>query len=70
MDAEGWILAGGRSLRMGRDKAGVALGERTLLEHMLDKLRALRRVWTHVHQHFSVVTGATNEKGLFQKWSG
>jgi molybdenum cofactor guanylyltransferase len=41
MDAEGWILAGGRSLRMGRDKAGVALGERTLLEHMLDKLRAL-----------------------------
>jgi molybdopterin-guanine dinucleotide biosynthesis protein A len=41
MDAEGWILAGGRSLRMGRDKAGVELGGRPLLEYMLEKLRAL-----------------------------
>ena len=41
MDAEGWVLAGGRSLRMGRDKAGVALAGRPLLEHMLDKLRML-----------------------------
>jgi molybdopterin-guanine dinucleotide biosynthesis protein A len=41
MDAEGWVLAGGRSVRMGRDKAGVALAGRPLLEHMLRKLRAL-----------------------------
>jgi molybdopterin-guanine dinucleotide biosynthesis protein A len=41
MNAEGWVLAGGRSVRMGRDKAGVALAGRPLLEHMLDKLRAL-----------------------------
>jgi molybdenum cofactor guanylyltransferase len=40
-DAEGWVLAGGRSLRMGRDKAAVALAGRPLLEHMLDKLRTL-----------------------------
>jgi molybdenum cofactor guanylyltransferase len=41
MDAEGWVLAGGRSLRMGRDKAGVALAGRPLLDHMLDKLQML-----------------------------
>jgi molybdenum cofactor guanylyltransferase len=40
-DAEGWVLAGGRSLRMGRDKAAVALAGRPLLEHMLDKVRAM-----------------------------
>jgi molybdopterin-guanine dinucleotide biosynthesis protein A len=40
-DAEGWVLAGGRSLRMGRDKAAVVLAGRPLLEHMLDKLRVL-----------------------------
>jgi len=41
MDAEGWVLAGGRSLRMGRDKASLAIGGRPLLEHMLDKMRGL-----------------------------
>jgi molybdopterin-guanine dinucleotide biosynthesis protein A len=41
MDAEGWVLAGGRSLRMGQDKAGVVLAGRPLLQHMLDKLRAV-----------------------------
>jgi molybdopterin-guanine dinucleotide biosynthesis protein A len=40
-NAEGWVLAGGRSLRMGQDKAGVVLAGRRLLEHMLGKLRAL-----------------------------
>jgi molybdenum cofactor guanylyltransferase len=41
MNAEGWVLAGGRSLRMGQDKAGVVLAGRRLLDHMLRKLRAL-----------------------------
>jgi molybdopterin-guanine dinucleotide biosynthesis protein A len=41
MDAEGWVLAGGRSLRMGRDKARVELGGWPLLEIMLEKLRML-----------------------------
>jgi molybdopterin-guanine dinucleotide biosynthesis protein A len=41
MDAEGWVLAGGRSLRMGQDKAGVVLAGRPLLEHMLGKLLTL-----------------------------
>ena len=41
MNAEGWVLAGGRSLRMGQDKAGVVLAGRRLLDHMLGKLRAL-----------------------------
>jgi molybdopterin-guanine dinucleotide biosynthesis protein A len=41
MNAEGWVLAGGRSLRMGQDKAGVALAGRPLLEHMLSKLLTL-----------------------------
>lgn len=41
MDVEGWVLAGGRSLRMGRDKAAVVLAGRPLLDHMLEKLRAL-----------------------------
>ncbi len=41
MNAEGWVLAGGRSLRMGQDKAGVMLAGRRLLDHMLGKLRAL-----------------------------
>jgi molybdopterin-guanine dinucleotide biosynthesis protein A len=41
MNAEGWVLAGGRSLRMGQDKAGVALAGHPLLEHMLSKLLTL-----------------------------
>lgn len=41
MEAEGWVLAGGRSLRMGRDKAAVLLGGRPLLRHMLEKIHSL-----------------------------
>lgn len=34
----GVVLAGGRSSRMGRDKAGVKLGGRSLLDHVLSRL--------------------------------
>ncbi len=33
------ILAGGRSRRMGRDKAGLPAGDRTLIEHLAHRLR-------------------------------
>jgi len=37
-DIAGVVLAGGRSQRMGRDKAGVMLGAESLLHHVLDRL--------------------------------
>lgn len=41
VNAEGWVLAGGRSVRMGRDKAGLDFAGVPLLERMLGKLRQL-----------------------------
>src|SRR5690606_25223707 len=34
------ILAGGKSTRMGKDKARVLLGDRTLLTHVVERLRS------------------------------
>lgn len=39
LNPPGVILAGGRSRRMGQDKATVLLGTRTLLEHVVARLR-------------------------------
>ncbi|HID11343.1 MAG TPA: molybdenum cofactor guanylyltransferase [Candidatus Latescibacteria bacterium] len=42
----GIVLAGGRSSRMGRDKAGIVLGGRTFMERAIDALRPLcAEVW-------------------------
>ena len=35
------ILAGGYSLRMGRNKAELMIGEKTFLQHLTDKLKAI-----------------------------
>jgi molybdopterin-guanine dinucleotide biosynthesis protein A len=40
MTAGGFVLAGGRSSRMGRDKALLPVRGRTLLEHMAEQVRA------------------------------
>lgn len=39
IDISGFVLAGGKSTRMGRDKAAISLNGRTLLEHALGTLR-------------------------------
>ncbi len=41
VEAEAFVLAGGRSTRMGRDKAQLCWAGRTLLQIALDKLRTL-----------------------------
>lgn len=40
-DLVGFVVAGGRSRRMSRDKAVLAWGETTLLDHALDRLRSV-----------------------------
>ena len=36
----GVVLAGGKSKRFGEDKSEVKLGDKTLLEHTLDKIKS------------------------------
>ena len=36
----GVVLAGGKSMRFGKDKSEVKLGGKTLLEHTLDKIKS------------------------------
>ena len=36
----GVVLAGGKSKRFGKDKSGIKLGGKTLLEHTLDKIKS------------------------------
>jgi molybdenum cofactor guanylyltransferase len=43
MDVTGAILAGGKSTRMGRDKALIPVGETTLLAHVYDVARSVFR---------------------------
>ena len=35
----GAVLAGGKSKRFGKDKSGIKLGSKTLLDHTLDKIK-------------------------------
>lgn len=58
MSAEGWVVAGGKGLRMGRDKDGVILAERPLLSYMMEKFRALglRARVSGLREHVAGVT--------------
>jgi molybdopterin-guanine dinucleotide biosynthesis protein A len=42
-DIDGFILAGGKSSRMGKDKANLLLGEKTLVEHAASALTSVTR---------------------------
>jgi molybdenum cofactor guanylyltransferase len=52
-----YVLAGGRSSRMGRDKALLELGGKPLIEHMVGKLRQLS-------DHVSILSGSPELAGF------
>lgn len=52
---DGLILAGGESLRMGCDKAGLRVGGKTLLQHQIDQM------YTEVGQLFVAKNATLNE---------
>ena len=40
------VLAGGKSKRFGRDKANVMLGDKTILEHVINKIKKfIQKFW-------------------------
>ena len=49
----GVVLAGGKSSRLGEDKSNIQLGEKTLIEHVLEK----------VETEFSEILVVSNPKG-------
>ncbi|HMH13045.1 MAG TPA: molybdenum cofactor guanylyltransferase [Edaphobacter sp.] len=57
MDVGGYVLAGGKSLRMGRDKVLLALADKPLAQHAVAKLQ---RICTDVH-----LLGNRNELAVY-----
>ena len=45
------VLAGGKSKRFGRDKANVMLGDKTILEHVINKIQ---KIYSNFQQIFDL----------------
>lgn len=64
------VLAGGLSRRMGRDKASVAFGQSTLLEHQIATLRQLQPDQLLVATRPGVDYGATRSTTVCDRYPG